>query len=330
MAGWHAALEVTGPDRSWRADVLATSPDGSRTVAWEAQLAPQHDEDTLARTDRYSGAGVEVIWVFDQPAQHNVPIIEVTIGETGITVARPIVRLERSRCEADRRCERYRDLPHPPPCPGHGHWVPAELTLDRFVSLVCQDVIRRMAIPAPSPARPDEAEPEPRTAWTSPVYVRRAQAIHQGQQTTDAAVANERAERWRRQVQEQRRRQREKERHEDNLMALQERQHRLTPLAVQEIASQTGHVPWTFHDFEHAMGVSVMVNGQPAAVISPIASRITPEIADRLVNAVVYVASETERRSIARKCLPGQRIIVLSADSATQTTNPAGPDPRNT
>jgi len=315
VAGWHAALEVTAPDRSWRADVLATSPDGSRTVAWEAQLASQHEEDTLSRTARYNGVGIEVVWVFDQPAQHNVPMIEVKIGETGITVAGPIVRLERSRCEADRRCRRYRDLPHPPPCPGHGHWVPAELTLERFVSLVCQDAIRRMAIPAPSPPGPGEAEPDQRAAWTSPVYVRRAQAIHQGEQTTDAAVANERAERWRQQVQEQRRRQHEAERHEANRMALQERQHRLTPFAVQEIASRTGHVPWTLpDDFEHAMGVSVMVNGQPAAVICPIASRITSEIADRLVNAVVYVASERERSSIARKCLPGQRITILSAD----------------
>jgi hypothetical protein len=31
-AGWQAALEAEGPDRRWRADVLATSPDGGRRV----------------------------------------------------------------------------------------------------------------------------------------------------------------------------------------------------------------------------------------------------------------------------------------------------------
>src|SRR4051812_13768746 len=36
-AGWIAELEVSG-DR-WRADVLATSPNGIRRIAWEAQLA---------------------------------------------------------------------------------------------------------------------------------------------------------------------------------------------------------------------------------------------------------------------------------------------------
>lgn len=35
-AGWNAVLEAEGPQRRWRADVLATSPDGRRRVAWEA------------------------------------------------------------------------------------------------------------------------------------------------------------------------------------------------------------------------------------------------------------------------------------------------------
>jgi hypothetical protein len=57
----------------------------------------------------------------------------------------------------------------------------------------------------------------------------------------------------------------------------------LTPLAVLEVTSQTGRTPWTSpDDFEHAMGVSLIVNSQPTAVICPIASRITDEIANRL------------------------------------------------
>ncbi|SFY44908.1 hypothetical protein OH786_00140 [Streptomyces atratus] len=36
-AGWFAELEVAAADGSWRADVMATSPDGERRMAWEAQ-----------------------------------------------------------------------------------------------------------------------------------------------------------------------------------------------------------------------------------------------------------------------------------------------------
>ena len=42
-AGWHAELEV--PGNGWRADVLATSPDGKTRMAWEAQLAASTAED---------------------------------------------------------------------------------------------------------------------------------------------------------------------------------------------------------------------------------------------------------------------------------------------
>jgi hypothetical protein len=48
------------------------------------------------------------------------------------------------------------------------------------------------------------------------------------------------------------------------------------------------------------MGVSVVMNSETVAVICPIAGRITPEVADRLAATTIYVASERERRSIAR------------------------------
>jgi hypothetical protein len=38
-AGWSAEYEVAAPAGSWRADVMAISPDGSRRVALEAQMA---------------------------------------------------------------------------------------------------------------------------------------------------------------------------------------------------------------------------------------------------------------------------------------------------
>jgi hypothetical protein len=51
------------------------------------------------------------------------------------------------------------------------------------------------------------------------------------------------------------------------------------------------------------------------AVVCPIASRITGEIADRLAGVTVYVASGQERRAVANRCRRGQRIVLLTVDS---------------
>ncbi|WP_052411049.1 competence protein CoiA family protein [Streptomyces olivaceus] len=61
-AGFHAEYEVGAPDGSWRADVMATSADGTRRVALEAQLSPITVEDVQARTDRYEAQGITVCW----------------------------------------------------------------------------------------------------------------------------------------------------------------------------------------------------------------------------------------------------------------------------
>ncbi|OEJ22512.1 competence protein CoiA family protein [Streptomyces subrutilus] len=62
-AGWFATLEVPAEDGSWRADVMAASPDGTQRMAWEAQLSPITLDDIQARTDRYLDEGVRVYWV---------------------------------------------------------------------------------------------------------------------------------------------------------------------------------------------------------------------------------------------------------------------------
>lgn len=67
-AGWHAEMEVRAPDGSWRADVMATSVDGARRWAWEAQLSPISDFDLLDRTARYADEGIEVCWVSPREA----------------------------------------------------------------------------------------------------------------------------------------------------------------------------------------------------------------------------------------------------------------------
>ncbi len=62
-AGWHADMEVAAHDGTWRADVMATSPDGERRMAWEAQLSPITVDDIRARTARYRAHGIGVCWV---------------------------------------------------------------------------------------------------------------------------------------------------------------------------------------------------------------------------------------------------------------------------
>ncbi len=62
-AGWYAELEVPAEDGSWRADVMASSPDGTQRMAWEAQLSPITVEDIRARTARYRAEGITVCWV---------------------------------------------------------------------------------------------------------------------------------------------------------------------------------------------------------------------------------------------------------------------------
>lgn len=62
-ADWYAELEVPAEDGSWRADVMASSPDGTQRMAWEAQLSPITVEDIRARTARYRAEGITVCWV---------------------------------------------------------------------------------------------------------------------------------------------------------------------------------------------------------------------------------------------------------------------------
>jgi hypothetical protein len=62
-AGWYATLEVPAEDGSWRADVMASSVDGTQRMAWEAQLSPITLDDIAGRTDRYVDDGIRVCWV---------------------------------------------------------------------------------------------------------------------------------------------------------------------------------------------------------------------------------------------------------------------------
>jgi competence protein CoiA len=326
-AGWHAELEAAGPDQRWRADVLAISPDGSRRVAWEAQLAQQHVDDTRARTVRYAEDGVEVVWVFDRLVVDDLPAVTVELDQHDIQVAGPVARLVIERCPPE-KCTRYSDLPTRPPCPGHGCWEAVTLLLDAFVGLICRDDAVRTVLP---PADLSSGEPSGprfrgftlRRWWTSPVYLQRADALRQAQADTDGSVTDlreqlqqKRERDVRRQATAAARRAKEAQQHKARVAALHERQQQLQSIVERAVTGQTGTAPWVLKgDPEHAMGVSVLCGSRVAAVICPVASRITTEIAERLAEVTVYVASDQEQRAIARRCRPGQRFVVASDPS---------------
>ncbi|MGW6564883.1 competence protein CoiA [Streptomyces sp. NPDC054975] len=94
VAGWDAVLEAAAPHGAWRADVLATSPDGRR-FALEAQLSPITEDNVLERTDRYTADEVEVCWFDDRerprPWMTAVPSLHLTSASAGPRVVRGVI-----------------------------------------------------------------------------------------------------------------------------------------------------------------------------------------------------------------------------------------------
>lgn len=144
-AGWHAELEVPGP--GWRADVLASAPDGDRRVAWEAQLSGISVDDISARTETLRAGGLEVCWVARRPvawlgrvpAVQLSPIPAATNVEDRFDVVDGLNRFVRRWCEPATRCAiRGRKRLFPGKCVGHNRWEPVTgMTLERFVGLHC-------------------------------------------------------------------------------------------------------------------------------------------------------------------------------------------------
>ncbi|MEH0973611.1 competence protein CoiA family protein [Micromonospora sp. CPCC 205546] len=139
--GWRAELEATRPGAQWRADVLAVSPDGCRTMAWEVQLSSITAEEIAERSGRLDGAGVPVCWVGVKPRRWAEEVPSV------------VVRPPAERGQAWRVTHGLFRF--------DGAWLPAEVDLAPFVGWVLfeqviyyDDVLRRV--------------------WTAPRYARRA------------------------------------------------------------------------------------------------------------------------------------------------------------
>ncbi|GAC1594698.1 MAG: hypothetical protein NVS3B21_16960 [Acidimicrobiales bacterium] len=309
-AGWDAELEVAG--EGWRADVLATSPNGRR-VAWEAQLAAITTDEIKQRHATMTGTGLEVCWVADRnrPWIGHVPAIAVAQapgdGATGLHVVAGAARFQEEWCGDRRRCDevghfsRYASAPGP--CEGHGHWEPPlGLTLAAFVAAVCADTLRCHPLTAPH-RDAYLGTGVPPAAWTAGRYV----ALEREQ----LEAADER-DAWEARVET------ERAAHEKRIVELQERQQALRRPAARRVGELTGaqaFVNELGQGPEWAMGIPVEAGAHGvAAVICPVASRIQGRVRAALAPLLLFAATESEATRIRKQADPAQRIEVLTGD----------------
>ena len=115
-AGAIAETEVrsnpNGP-AEWIADVLVTHENIRRVI--EIQLAPQSMAETLARTQRYRRAGIDVLWLFRRLPEgmkigKDLPVIVLPEGDE--EYAERVVRIAAAEFATGRRA------PAPSPAPG--------------------------------------------------------------------------------------------------------------------------------------------------------------------------------------------------------------------
>jgi competence protein CoiA len=307
-AGWYAELEVAG--EGWRADVLATSPDGTRRMAWEAQLAQITVDELRERTARMKASGVLVCWVtdHDRPWIGAVPAIRMsTLGDAGTAGAEVIDGLgtfrERWCPGRPRRCTND----PPGPCPGHGSWgSTVHLALGVFVTAVLGGTIRLHQVPRWSPDTYTEGTG---FVWTTRPHVlaERAQlaATERRRELDDIGAA-------------------ERERHRAAIAALLARQQALIRPAVQLVGREArGHVGVRDAVPAWAMGVPLFVHDMPQGVISPVVSRISAEVLERFRGLTLFAATEAERKALVRACGPGQRIVLFEVEVPDQPQPPA-------
>ena len=315
-AGWYAQLEVAGD--GWRADVLATSPDGTRRMAWEAQLAQITLDDLRARTARMEASGVDVCWVTDRarPWLGRIPSVQVAPPEEredptevvgGLGVFHP------DWCGDRRRC-RYRSAGAP--CSGHGSWgAPSDVGLAQFVAGVLQGTVRPHEVPD-------------RQSWilgnrTRLLWTTRTHVLAEHEQL----VATER--RLKQVEAEAKIAAKEREQHEAAILAKRARQQALTPPAVALVREEAGgYVGVRNAAPEWAMGVPLFVHDQPQGVISPVLSRVKGQVRDNLRGLALFVATPVELRALRRACGPDQRIVLFEVEIPEKPTPPTVTYPR--
>jgi hypothetical protein len=185
-------------------------------------------------------------------------------------------RFDESLCQDLTCCTHYSSAV---PCPGHGAWMPpAGLALPRLVELVCSDKVRPFDM-RERWSHPRGVQSNGPTVWTDRTYVRAEQRqVDAGK--LRRAWANKQEE--------------EAAAHERRIGELMRRQQVLIPITVTYFKWLTQR-PVRALDRDRdpfwAMGVPVLVDGEPAAVICPVASRVGRGVREMLAELVVVVAS---------------------------------------
>lgn len=115
----------------------------------------------------------------------------------------------------------------------------------------------------------------------------------------------------------------ERERHRAAISAKLARQQALTPPAVELVGREArGYVGVRDTVPVWAMGVPLFVHDMPQGVISPVASRISAEVLERFRGLTLFVATEAERRVLARACGTDQRIVLFEVEIPDQPRPP--------
>ncbi|MGW0670677.1 competence protein CoiA [Streptomyces sp. NPDC002746] len=332
-AGHHAELEVRGPDGDWRADVMASTSDGTARMAWEAQLSAITAQEITERTARFAKDGVRVCWVATRlrpwvgaaPSIHALP---PTGNEGQWSVLGGLVRFEVESCEDRRECPA-----------GHGNWHQAATDLRSFV----QWVLAGRAIPFRLPDlysggyRFHGHDHVWAGAWTAPQYIDAAadfaRRLHRAE-----ALREESKTRWR-----------ERKRLADQkkppavprfsalprprtsappqpsprsepvwIVDLPGRERDRLNAAAVEAASVlhnvVAHLRHTDGNRRWALGTPLYVIDRPYAVLRPRPAFVNWS---QLKGIVIFVRNTDELRILGRTAPNGTRIVVLPKDGGT-------------
>lgn len=304
-AGWAVELEAAG--EGWRADVLATSPDGTKRFAWEAQLSSITPDEIVQRTKTLWADGMRVCWVTDRDTEWLgvVPALKVESSGTGVLVVEGIRRFPGEWCTDREWCEQYEDSTVP--CPGHSRWAaPATpVTLDRAVEWALYGELipakMRYAIFGKRSYRTLRSQ-DP-VGWTHPTYLQNARAQEEAEERAERAV-EETSE--------------AEDAHWARINDLVNRQTTLAPYVAGIVRRKTRRAARVLTMIgegapEWAMGVPVGTSADRIvrAVVCPVASRIDRTTAEKLSQVEIVVADPKERDRVAKRCHKDQKIRVV-------------------
>ncbi|WP_432590492.1 competence protein CoiA family protein [Streptomyces sp. HD1123-B1] len=319
-AGHHAELEVRGPDGDWRADVMASSPDGAVRTTWEAQLSPITADEIRERTARFTKDGVRACWVATKlrpwvgevpsihvrPPDDDQPQWTVVGGLARFTIEEPDPRLNQTI--------------------GRGGWEETTTDLRSFVvwTLTGRLVPHRLG------RYIDEHYWE--GMWTAPQYIDAATAYSKAKEKSRAE--------W---EQEQRRKEIERQRHEAQMRAElarptptvphqhppraasdaelewevdlpreeRERLHAATLAKAHVLYNIRGILRHTDGNRRWAMGTPLYAGNRPYGVLRP-----RPQFIDwnLLKGLVIFVRNYDELRMLGKTAPDGTHIIVIFPD----------------